>query len=363
MRVLFIHSRPYLPQNLGGLETTTDDLCRELAALGHQGAVMCSIGRADLLWVRNRLTSRLTGRLYPRDSYAGVPVYRGHLEREGLPQVIEDFRPDALVVAGGSEASFELAPVCVRTGLPSFLYFHELRGLRRNPGLKLPPELGLFTNSQYTARAVREVTGRDSVVVPPLVDRSAYQTVSSRRFVTMVNPRKVKGGETAFALVKACSDIPFLFVEAWQGDDEFVTALRAAARSTPNLTWRAPTTDMRRVYADTAIVLVPSDWEETWGRVATEAHASGIPVLARAVAGLPESVGPGGILIDARAPLEDWVRALRSMWDDSAFYDNLVTRAREFSARAQAQPRQLAQDFIEGLRAGAAPRPSTGSRP
>lgn len=360
---MFIHSRAFLPQNLGGLETTTFDLCRELALLGHQGGVMCKIAQYDRLWLRNRLLNRLTGRAFPRDSYEGIPVYRGHGHLGGLPQVIEDFRPDALVVAGGSEDTFEFARACVCTGLPSFLYFHELRGLRRMPGVTVPPELGLITNSQYTAGVVRELLGRDSVVIPPLVDRAAYETPTSRRFVTMVNPRKIKGGETALALVKACSDIPFLFVEAWQGGDEYVASLRAAARRIPNLTWRAPTTDMRSIYAETAIMLVPSDWEETWGRVATEAHASGIPVLARAVAGVPEAVGPGGILIAPRAPLEDWVRALRSMWDDAAFYDSLVARVREYSARVEMQPRRLAQEFVAALQSKDAPIPSTGTRP
>src|SRR3546814_9881685 len=38
--------------------------------------------------------------------------------------------------------------------------------------------------------------------------------------------------------------------------------------------------DMREVYRRTHTLLVPSQWEEAWGRVATEAQFSGIPVLA-----------------------------------------------------------------------------------
>ena len=54
--------------------------------------------------------------------------------------------------------------------------------------------------------------------------------------------------------------------------------------------------DMRSVYRDTKVLLVPSQWLETWGRVATEAQFSGIPVLASRSGALPEAVGPGGIL-------------------------------------------------------------------
>ena len=133
--------------------------------------------------------------------------------------------------------------------------------------------------------------------------------------------------------------------------------------SLPNVTWRKPTLDMSDIYGGTRIVLVPSQWEETWGRVVTEAHAAGIPVLARAYAGLPESVGPGGVLVEADAPIEAWIRALRQMWDDEAYYETLVARTREFSARAEATPAYLAGKLIACLQAPAPPRPSRGSPP
>ncbi|MBV9702053.1 MAG: hypothetical protein JO163_04940, partial [Methylobacteriaceae bacterium] len=90
---------------------------------------------------------------------------------------------------------------------------------------------------------------------------------------------------------------------------------------------------------------------------------SGIPVLARAYAALPESVGPGGVLVAADAPTEAWVKALRGMWDDEAYYDTLVARTREFSARAEATPAYLAGKLIASLQAPAPPTPSRGSPP
>jgi len=152
----------------------------------------------------------------------------------------------------------------------------------------------------------------------------------------MVNPRRSKGGQTAFELARACPDIPFVFVEAWTRDDPFVAELRTATREFPNVSWLRPTTRMRQLYGQTRVLLFPSEREdETWGRVASEAHVSGIPVLASAVGALPESVGPGGILVDLKAPLERWIAALRSMWDDTALYAQLSARALEFSERPE----------------------------
>jgi glycosyltransferase involved in cell wall biosynthesis len=348
LRVLFVHTRPYLPQLLGGVETTTFDLCRQLALMGHEAAVICELGKHDGVWLRNRIASRLSGRRFPRGSYRGATVYRGYDPGRGLPEVVEDFRPDVLVVQG-AEAAFAVAAECARTRVPTSFYFHELVSARKRSDFTQLDGMPLLANSAYTAKVLQGLLGREAAVVPPLVDAAAYRTATTRSYVTMVNPRKIKGGEIALELARACPDIPFLFLEAWHADDEFVDQLRAATRSLNNVTWRQATTNMLGVYAGTRILLMPSRWEETWGRVATEAQASGIPVLATDRAALPESVGPGGILVPPDAPIEDWVRALRSLWDDHSLYDTLSARALAFAARPEAQPAQRAAAFIAAL--------------
>ena len=267
------------------------------------------------------------------------------------------------MVSGGADESFELVVQCRGTGLPTVFYFHELNTLRRLKTPALLDGVAFVANSAYTARAVLDVLGRGAAVVPPLVDREAYRLTSTRRHVTMVNPRRIKGGQTAFDLARACPDIPFTFVEAWHTKDEFVRRLRAAARAMPNVTWRKPTLDMRSIYASTRILLAPSEWEETWGRVVTEAHAAGIPVLARAYAGLPESVGTGGILMAPDASLAEWTQALRSMWDDHALYEVLVERTCEFSARAGSATRLPRRGVHRGAAGGGASHTFHGQSP
>jgi glycosyltransferase involved in cell wall biosynthesis len=348
LRVLFLNPRPYLPQLLGGVETTTFDLVEHLRPLGHPAAVMCQIRKYDRLWLRNRLYSRLTRRYFPVDLYRGTQVYRGYDPARALPEVIADFRPDVLVIAGGSHGSFELAGECVRTGVPTVFYFHELIALREHPAYRVPARARLLANSHYTARTVQDLLGRQATTIPPLVDPAAYRTATTRTYVTMINPRASKGGQTAIDLARACPDIPFLLVEAWYPDNS-VPQLRAAAARLPNVTWRRATLDMRGIYARTRIMLVPSVREETWGRVVTEAQASGIPALARAMAALPESVGPAGVLVPADAPVQAWVQALRSLWDEPEAYETLVRRAFEFAARAEAQPAQRMAEFIAAI--------------
>src|SRR5215469_11678292 len=356
MRILFVNQRAYLPQLLGGVEQTTFELARQLARMGHETAIMCGIETRDAVWLRNRIVSRLSGRAFPADRYRGSLVYRGYDSRRNFDEVISDFRPDAVLINGGHMNAFEQAALAVRRHIRAAYYCHDLTTLRALKSPALLDGVGLIANSEYTAGVLTGVFGRPATVIPPLVDPEVYRTVSSRRVVMVVNPRRSKGGQTAFDLARACSDIPFMFVEAWTRDDPFVSTLHMAAYTFPNMSWQRPTLGMRRLYGRTRILLFPSEREdETWGRVASEAHVSGIPVLGSTVGALPESVGPGGILVDLGAPLERWIAALRSMWDDTALYAQLSARALDYSERLELRPDWQGERVIALL--GAVSRP------
>ena len=90
-----------------------------------------------------------------------------------------------------------------------------------------------------------------------------------------------------------------------------------------NVTLLSPQKDMREIYGKCRLLLVPSVWEEAYGRVATEAQVSGIPVIASTRGGLPEAVGSGGILLDPAGPIEPWVNSVRKLWSDKTYYKEL----------------------------------------
>ena len=66
-----------------------------------------------------------------------------------------------------------------------------------------------------------------------------------------------------------------------------------------NLSIRPAAFDVKEIYKTTSVLLAPSLWYESWGRVATEAVMNGIPVLASSSGGLPEAVDVGGVILDA----------------------------------------------------------------
>jgi glycosyltransferase involved in cell wall biosynthesis len=194
------------------------------------------------------------------------------------------------------------------------------------------------------AERFRAAYGPGAQVIRPLFRAERYVTPRDPKEVTFINPHPVKGVELAFAVAGLCPEIPFRFVEGWPMNAAEQAALEARTALLPNLRLQPRTHDMRQVYQATHTLLVPSQWEEAWGRVATEAHYSGIPVLGSDRGGLPEAVGPGGRVLPHDAPAAVWAAALREYWNDRAVYQAACDAALAYARRAEIDPqRQIAE--------------------
>ena len=95
-----------------------------------------------------------------------------------------------------------------------------------------------------------------------------------------------------------------------------------------NLNRMANTPDPRDFYRVTRAVLMPSLWRESFGRVAVEAMANGIPVLAGDRGALPETLGNAGFVftiperlspvsleIPTGCEVAPWVAVIEKLWD------------------------------------------------
>ena len=102
----------------------------------------------------------------------------------------------------------------------------------------------------------------------------------------------------------------------------------------PNVEYRDNTPDIRQIYAETRLLLMPSSYE-SWGRCAIEAAASGIPTIAHGTPGLLESLSWAGIFAH-RDDLDAWVRAIEWL-DESETYaeqsDRVLARSRELDPK------------------------------
>lgn len=346
MRILFTIGNAYLPQRSGGAQSSTKQLVEELSTQGHVVAVMCRLAGGGWTEVSSRIKRRIARTRFSRDTLPGHPVYRAW-DPTDAAEVVRNFRPDVAVVQNGN--TIPIAKSLEAHGVPVVLYFRnvEFEELEGSPADLT--QARFVANSQFTARRHREAFGIACAVIPPLVNPDLYRTASTRTNVTFINPYPVKGLEVALAVAGRCPDIPFAFVESWGIDAERRALLAQRLAGLTNVTFQPRTSDMKSVYGKARILLAPSLWEEAWGRVATEAHYSGIPVIGSRQGGLPEAIGPGGLTLDASAPIADWVAAVRRLWDDPAEYAKLSESAVKFSQRPEIQPAYQARQLLDLL--------------
>lgn len=174
----------------------------------------------------------------------------------------------------------------------------------------------------------------NSFILYPPVDCSKYITKTQNTYVTVVNVSKLKGGNHLIAIAKKMPNIKFLAVKG--GYDKQIID-----KSVTNITYVENTKDMRSIYAQTDILLIPSN-PETWGRTATEAMCSGIPVIAHPTEGLKENMKEAGIYID-RDNIEEWVAKIYELKEDRNKYNKKVEECKKRSKELNSEKQ------LEGL--------------
>jgi glycosyltransferase involved in cell wall biosynthesis len=333
MRILLAATVEHLPEATGGVESTTHELALALQGLGWEPAVLAR--------------RRAGGRGLTVDRDLGYPVHRAARPLAALPRLLASWRPDAALVQLGR--IMPLAAQLIAAEVPTLVYLHNLEQASWGGPLLRHPRLGYVTNSAFMAAQLEPLLGRRPTAIPPLIDPERYRTVPEGRCVTFVNPLPVKGLAVALGLAAARPDIPFELVESWPLRRAEEARLAAALPRLPNVTLTRRLPDMRPVYGRSRLLLAPSRWIESWGRVASEAQISGLPVLASSSGGLPEAVGPGGILLPPDAPLAEWQAALSRLWDQPATYRRLAAAARRHAARPAIQPARVLGALIAAI--------------
>jgi glycosyltransferase involved in cell wall biosynthesis len=146
----------------------------------------------------------------------------------------------------------------------------------------------------------------------------------------MVNPVVEKGVVPFMKVALARPDRNFLVLEGWGTPPRILELMRKI----PNINYLSKQLDMRPVYSRTHVLMVPSQWEEAFGRFIPEAQVNGIPVLASRVGAIPEAVGEGGVLVDDKENPEAWLKGLELL---EARYGEYSARARENAKRFSAE--------------------------
>ena len=176
---------------------------------------------------------------------------------------------------------------------------------------------------------------------PPI--REDHYATTPGDALTLVNLTKPKGVDLFVALAERLPDRSFLGVK---GND----AIEGDRPLPANVTIVEHVDDMRTIYGRTRVLLLPSVYE-SYGRVALEAAASGIPTIAHPTEGVRDAMGDAALWAD-RDDVATW-SALIAELDDPAVYDR---RSRSARARFETlDPVGEVDAFEQALRALARP--------
>jgi glycosyltransferase involved in cell wall biosynthesis len=252
------------------------------------------------------------------------------------------FQPDILVSYGGHGFMFPLFRRARKQGvkvvfsLRNFAYtraelFHEVDAV--------------LVPSRAAQAHYRRTLGLESTPIPgPFNFERVSCSAVAGRYLTFVNPQPVKGtfwfARIAYELNRRRPDIRLLVVEG-RGRADWLRLCDLDLSGLTNIDRMPNVSDPRQFYRVSRAMLMPSLWQEAFGRVAVEAAINRIPTLASNRGGLPEALGGAGFLFDIpaqytpdcrRAPTTDevapWLEVIERLWDDETFYRQESERCR-----------------------------------
>ena len=345
-----------------------------------------------------RSGARRRGRLRPVVHYAvgGVPVTllltRHHDESRPddteaaqylalFLDMVDEFAPDQVIACNGHPMIFAaLAEARQRAITTAF----AVRGFGYYDARYFADVDHVFTCSRFLTEVYREKLGLVSTPLEPPIDWSTVLApVDSRAFVTFVHPSPHKGlflfARLADMLGSRRPDIPVLVVQSGHTAGALNAIPGLDFSRYPQIMAAPAVPTPAQYFALTRLLLVPSIWDEPFGRVAAEAMINGIPPVVGNRGSLPDVVGgdvadggggrvlpiPSWMTVEttalpAEAELQPWFEAICSLWDDPQSYESTAARARQIAGERYSErvSRRKHVDYFTSLAPGGQPLPS-----
>ena len=151
-------------------------------------------------------------------------------------------------------------------------------------------------------------------IIHPIPSEDHYKVAeysTSRKYVTMINICKGKGGDIFNKIIKTMKDIPFLAVQTEPLSENLDAEIKR------NINGKYLThVDVKEIYQETRILLLPNHADETFCRVAYEAAANGIPIITTGKGFIKYMLGNSAIYVDENP--ESWVPVIQKLYHNTA---------------------------------------------
>ena len=371
-KLLFVTDFPFYPEVSGGSELSNLCLLQSLCEMGWQIEVICTTQVAhsnkSILPYFLNLCFRVLKRLRKIlglpyideitvvvDEKLGFPCWRvipdrfshDHRQTEFFAQRLRDYEPD--VVLGQRSATYPMLQYSASKGYITLCFLRDIQGIGECNYLKLTAHgINFIANSPYLASLVNLISRCEPGVILPFINVKDYRVDRRRRnYITFVNLVPEKGLDVATEVARQLPQENFLFVKGGWGAYDGIqdSSLEKVYRLSNVEIWEKQE-DMRNVYAATDILIVPSQWAETFGRVIIEAQVNSIPVVAANIGGIPYTLGKGGILVDPIDNPQAYVESIKKLRAEN-LYTELSELAFQNSERQVFNAQYQVKKFVQ----------------
>ena len=292
-KTLVFLSDSFLPTTFAGSELSGYETIQYLRSRGHN----------IIIFVKTWKVSE----------YNGFPIYKYDINNPFCKSALET--SDIILFQMGDETkNFQIIQ---HRKKPVYIFIHMANSYPWLLQQKIGFPVFIVYNSHMTQDLIPSL--HDNMRMIPYVDTKRFtplRTLTTQKdVVCLINCNKNKGGEIFRKIAYKMSNVQFLGVKGGYSDQVVDKS------PPPNLRYIDNQTDIRVVFRQIGILVMPSK-NETWGRTAVEAMASGVPVIHSEATGLVECVGGAGILC-LRDDEDEWINAIRRIIGDRAYRERL----------------------------------------
>lgn len=182
-----------------------------------------------------------------------------------------------------------------------FFYFHCNRNNKA-----LTRSSAVIANSKYIARELKKQNKISPFIIYPFTETDVSEALNENiegKYLTMVGNAKVKGVETFIALSKLMPEQKFRIIDR----------NLKSSRQEGNILYCPLFNDIEELYGSTSILLVPSIWNEAFGKVSVEAGARGIVPIVSNRGGLPETVCSSLLVVEDYMNASEWKKRIEAI--------------------------------------------------
>lgn len=193
---------------------------------------------------------------------------------------------------------------------------------------------GYYVAGQFMNDVVRKLHHVECPVINTVSDDSQYKITKFENdvYVTVINICGLKGGNILESIIKQTNlDIPFLLVDSQEVDSEINNKLKRqliernqVEQSHKSVYIRGPITDIKRIYSQTRVLLIPTLVDETFCRVAFEGMMNHIPILSTNNGNLRYIInGYADYLCESAT---SWSDKINSIYHDQSYLQTMKSR-------------------------------------